>query len=144
MSEIRSVTPEEAKALIEQGHVYVDVRSEPEYEAGHPPGALNVPIAHAGPAGMTPNPDFLAVMTRAFGKDEALVVGCKLGGRSKRAVDTLRAAGFSNVCDMSAGWDGGRDAFGRKLPGWREAGLPSETGAPAGQAYADVKTRTPR
>jgi rhodanese-related sulfurtransferase len=144
MSEIRSVTPEEAKALIDQGHVYVDVRSEQEFEAGHPAGALNVPISHMGPAGMTPNADFVAVMTRAFGKSEALVVGCKAGGRSKRAVEALRAAGFANLCDMNAGWDGARDAFGRKLTGWREAGLPSETGSPAGQGYGDVKVREPR
>lgn len=144
MAEVKTVTPEEAAALLAEGYVYVDVRSEPEFEAGHPPGAINVPISHAGPAGMTPNPDFVAVMTQAFGKGEGLVVGCKAGGRSKRAVDALRAAGFSNLCDMSAGWDGGRDAFGRKLQGWREAGLPSETGAPSGQAYADVKARTPR
>jgi rhodanese-related sulfurtransferase len=140
----RSVTPEEAAKLVADGYVYVDVRSEPEFEAGHVPGALNVPISHQGPAGMTPNPEFLVVMQQAFGKDEKLVVGCKAGGRSKKAVDQLAQAGFTELSDMSAGWDGSRDAFGRAVPGWSKLGLPVEGGKPAGQQYADVKRRAPR
>ncbi len=140
----RSVTPEEAAQLVADGYVYVDVRSEPEFEAGHVPGALNVPISHQGPAGMTPNPEFLAVMQQAFGKGEKLVVGCKAGGRSKKAVEQLAQAGFTELSDMSAGWDGSRDAFGRAVPGWSKLGLPVESGKPAGQQYADVKQRSPR
>ncbi len=140
----RSVSPEEASALLAAGYVYVDVRSEPEFEAGHVPGALNVPLLHQGPGGMTPNPEFLSVMQQAFGKAEKLVVGCKAGGRSKKAADQLAQAGFSELADMSAGWDGSRDAFGRVVPGWTKQGLPIEPGKPAGQAYADVRQRQPR
>jgi len=124
--------------------VYVDVRSEPEFEAGHVPGAFNVPLLHRGPAGLIPNPDFLTVMQQAFAKDEKLVVGCKAGGRSSKAVAQLQQAGFGELVDMSAGWDGSRDAFGRVTPGWSPKGLPVEPGAPAGQAYADVKQRSPK
>jgi rhodanese-related sulfurtransferase len=141
---IRSVSPEEAAALLADGYVYVDVRSEPEFEAGHVPGALNVPLLHQGAGGMTPNPDFLAVMQQAFAPIEKLVVGCKAGGRSKKAADQLAQAGFSELTEMSAGWDGSRDAFGRVVPGWSKKGLPIEPGIPAGQAYADVKQRKPR
>jgi rhodanese-related sulfurtransferase len=141
---IKSVSPEEAQALIEQGAVYVDVRSEPEFEQGHPPGALNLPIAHLGPGGMTPNPDFLAVFEKSFGKGEQLVIGCKAGGRSRRAAELLVQAGFTDISDMAAGWDGSRDAFGRALPGWSRRNLPVETGEPGGQSYPDVKQRTPR
>jgi rhodanese-related sulfurtransferase len=141
---IRSVSPEEAAALLAEGYVYVDVRSEPEFEAGHVPGALNVPLLHQGPGGMTPNPEFLSVMQQAFGKGEKMVVGCKAGGRSKKAVDQLAQAGFSELTDMSAGWDGARDAFGRAVPGWSKLGLPIEAGKPGGQAYSDVKQRSPR
>ena len=141
---IRSVSPEEAAALLADGYVYVDVRSEPEFEAGHVPGALNVPLLHQGAAGMTPNPEFLSVMQQAFGAGEKIIVGCKAGGRSKKAADQLAQAGFSELTDMSAGWDGARDAFGRLVPGWSKAGLPVEAGKPAGQAYTDVKKRSPR
>jgi rhodanese-related sulfurtransferase len=138
---IRSVSPEEAAALLADGYVYVDVRSEPEFEAGHVPGALNVPLLHQGAGGMTPNPEFLAVMQQAFAPTEKLVVGCKAGGRSKKAADQLAQAGFSELTEMSAGWDGSRDAFGRAVPGWSKKDLPVEQGKPAGQAYADVKQR---
>jgi rhodanese-related sulfurtransferase len=140
---IKSVTPEEAQALVQQGAIYVDVRSEVEFEQGHPPGALNLPIAHLGPGGMTPNPEFLVVFERAFRKGEKLVLGCKAGGRSARAAELLVHAGFLDVSDMAAGWEGSRDAFGRPLPGWSRRNLPVETGEPSGQRYEDVKQRTP-
>lgn len=144
MAQIKPVTPEEAAELLSQGHVYVDVRSEPEFESGHPEGALNVPLLNAGPVGLVPNPEFLSVMESAFGKDEALVIGCKAGGRSKKAAETLAQAGFSQLSDQIAGFDGGRDAFGRAVPGWGRTALPVGTGSPTGQAYADVKQRKPR
>ena len=144
MANIAPVTPEEAAELLSQGHVYVDVRSEPEFEAGHPEGALNVPLLDAGPVGLVPNPDFLAVMAQAFGKDEPLVIGCKAGGRSKRAAEMLAQAGFTQLSDQVAGFDAGKDAFGRAVPGWSRTALPVGKGKPAGQAYADVKQRQPR
>lgn len=146
VAEIRSVTPEEAAVLLAEGYVYVDVRSEPEFEAGHVPGALNVPLLHqttAG-AGMTANPEFLQVMKEAFAPGEKLIIGCKAGGRSKKAAEQLLQAGYTELSDMSAGWEGSRDAFGRALPGWSKKELPVEHGKPDGQAYADVKRRSPR
>jgi len=144
VAEIKAVSPQEAAELLKQGHVYVDVRSEPEFEEGHPEGALNVPLLNAGPVGLAPNPEFLSVMESAFGKDEPLVIGCKAGGRSKRAVEMLDKAGFSQLSDQVAGFDAGKDAFGRALPGWGRTALPVGKGKPAGQAYADVKLRKPR
>lgn len=142
MAEIRGVSPEEAQELVDQeGWVYVDVRSEPEFEQGHPPGALNVPLLHMGPGGMTPNPEFLQVMQSAFGRDEKLLLGCRSGGRSRRAAEMLAQQGYSALADLVTGWEGSRDDFGRPLPGWSKKNLPVETGAPAGQRYADVKQR---
>jgi rhodanese-related sulfurtransferase len=135
------VTPEEAQTLMAAGHAYVDVRSEPEFSEGHPAGAVNVPLSQPGPMGLVPNPEFIAVMERAFAKDANLIIGCKTGARSRRASAMLEAAGFRNVVDMGAGFSGSRDAFGRVLPGWAPKGLPVETGAAAGQSYADVKAR---
>jgi hypothetical protein len=52
----------------------------------------------------------------------------------------LEAAGYQHLVDQHAGFGGARDAFGRLAePGWREAGLPVESGAGApGQSYADL------
>lgn len=137
----KQVSPEEANALLSEGYRYLDVRSEREFAEGHPAGAFNVPINVAGPAGPVPNPDFLGVVERALGKTK-LVVGCKAGPRSRRATAMLEAAGFDDLAEMSAGWDGTRDTFGRALPGWSKLGLPSETGAPAGHGYTDLAKKT--
>jgi len=43
--------------------VFVDVRSRQEFVAGHPEGAVNVPVAEPDEYGqMQPNRDFAAVM----------------------------------------------------------------------------------
>jgi rhodanese-related sulfurtransferase len=144
VANVKSVSPEEAQELMSQGAVYVDVRSEPEFEAGHAPGSFNVPLLHMGPGGMVPNPEFLEVMQRAFGKNEKLIMGCRSGQRSLRAADMLLAAGFDDVANLTTGWEGTRDAFGRIVPGWRPLGLPAEMGATDGSKYEDAKRRTPK
>ena len=133
----KTASPEEVQSLVAEGYAYVDVRTEAEFDSGHPPGAFNVPVTLAG----APNPEFVAVLERAFGKDAKLVLGCKAGPRSHRAAELLAAAGFTDLVEMPAGMAGGRDAFGRALPGWAQSGLPVEMGAPAGQRYSDVKAR---
>jgi len=143
MGTVKRVSPAEAKGLVDEGWIYVDVRSEPEFAAGHPVGAHNVPLAHAGPRGMQPNPEFLAVMEGAYPKDARLVVGCQAGGRSLRAAEMLTAAGFTQIVDQRAGFGGARDAFGQvNEPGWAAAGLPVTTELGDG-AYAKVKARVP-
>lgn len=142
MANVKRVSPAEAKALLDQGYVYVDVRSEPEFLAGHPKGAVNVPLLHMGPGGMTPNPEFLSVMQGAFANDAKLVLGCRSGGRSLHAAEELLAAGFTDVVDQRAGYEGARGAFGNTTePGWEPAGLPTEQGATPGATYGEMKTK---
>ena len=137
----KPVTPEEAQVLIAQGQTYVDVRSEQEFDAGHPAGAYNVPLSNLGMGGLEPNADFMTVMERAFPKDSELIIGCKTGSRSRRAVAMLAAAGFTKLSDMVAGFAGSRDAFGRPSPGWSQKGLPVESGEPEGRSYMNLKNR---
>src|SRR5436190_10075935 len=99
------VTPKEAAALLEQGYTYVDVRSIPEYQQGHPKGAHNVPFMHLEAGRMVLNPDFMAVMQRLYAKDARLVLGCKSGGRSLQAATLLERIGYSGVIDMRGGFD---------------------------------------
>jgi len=143
VSELKDISVEEAQKLLGEGYVYLDVRSEQEFEAGHAPGALNVPLNHRTPQGPTPNPDFLSVVERAFGKGEKMIVACQAGGRAVRAAMQMQQAGFSELVVMGAGFGGARDAFGRPKPGWLQQGLPVEQGNPDGQRYEDVKQRTP-
>lgn len=117
-----------------QGYAYVDVRSVPEFEAGHPDGAFNIPILHLTGWGMTPNPDFAAVMERAFPKDAKIVVGCKAGGRSRQAAAILERLGFSSVVEQRAGFDGAADE-----PGWRQAGLPTAAEPRPGRTWIALR-----
>lgn len=134
---VKRVSPEEAKKLMdEEGYVYVDVRSIPEFDTGHPAGAYNVPLLHMTPSGMDPNPDFLAVMEANFPKDAKLVIGCKAGGRSLKAAEQLIASGWMNVIDQRAGYSGAASPFGGlKEPGWSATNLPTATEPEPDHAY---------
>lgn len=122
---VKRVSPHEADALVrDEGYVYVDVRSIPEFDAGHTAGAYNIPLMHATPSGMRPNGDFMSVVSAVFPKDRKLVLGCRSGNRSLRAAEALIAAGYENVVDQRAGHGGARDAFGQlQEAGWEGAGL---------------------
>jgi len=145
MANIKRVSPAEAKRLVdEEGYVYVDVRSEPEYAAGHPAGAHNVPFMHPGPRGMAPNREFMLIIEALYAKDQGLVLGCRSGNRSLRAAELMIAGGYRNVLDQRAGFDGARDAFGQlHEAGWAPAGLPVATATPGG-SYAELRAKAGR
>jgi rhodanese-related sulfurtransferase len=134
------VTPEEAAKLIEQGYVYIDVRSIPEYEQGHPAGARNVPFMNYEGGRMVLNAEFMQVMEKLFPKDSKLVLGCKSGGRSLQAATLLERIGYKNLVDMRGGFDGEMNPHTGQMgvPGWSRVGLPVET-TTAGGSYAELK-----
>jgi rhodanese-related sulfurtransferase len=134
----RSKTPADAKTLLDSkdGWSYLDVRSVEEFDAGHVPGARNIPLMHRGPAGMTPNDKFASVVQQNIPRDAKLVVGCAGGGRSMRACEMLEPLGYANLVNMEGGFMGGRDANGRAVPGWSTSGLPVEKTAPLQNTYA--------
>jgi rhodanese-related sulfurtransferase len=134
----------DAKAQQDQGSIYVDVRSQAEFEQGHPADALNVPLLDRDERSgqMTPNADFVRVMQASFALDAPLLIGCQAGGRSMRASQMLETFGFTNVTNVKGGWGGMRDPMGRAIdPGWAESDLPTEDGAPAGRRYPDVAAK---
>ncbi len=136
---MKRISPKEAKTLLDEGWTYLDVRSEREFELGHPAGAVNIPLMHAAASGMTPNPDFMRVVEAVMPRDSRLVVGCQGGGRSMRAAQMLEGAGYQQIVDQRAGFGGARDGTGRVVePGWAEAGLPVETGQPPKRSYSDL------
>src|SRR5687767_13989883 len=99
---VSNVTPTEAKRLIDdEGYTYLDVRTVEEFDGGHPAGAYNVPVVHAG---MLPNGEFVAVVEATFPKDARLVVGCQSGGRSARAAALLASCGYEHVVNMDGGF----------------------------------------
>ena len=112
------ISPAEAHAkMTDEGFTYVDVRRPDEFAAGHPAGAINIPIGDA----------FVADIGARFAKDAKIILGCRTGVRSLRGQGMLVAAGFTNVLEQRAGWEGARGSFGEVIePGWKRAGLPAE------------------
>jgi rhodanese-related sulfurtransferase len=140
---VRRVSPQEAAALMrEEGYAYVDVRSIPEFEAGHPAGAYNIPLMHSTPSGLRPNGDFISLILAVFPKDTKLVIGCKMGGRSLRAAQILIDAGYEHVVDQRAGFHGMRDAFGQiQEAGWQSVGLEVCVEARPDKTYEAISIR---
>ena len=144
---IRHVGVQEAHQLqTVDGYTYVDVRSVPEYENGHPEGAHNVPLMHfdSQTGQMRPNPEFLAVMQVNYANDAKLLIGCQVGGRSSRAVQILNAAGYEATINVKGGFGGSRDpATGQVVDeGWAQMGLPVETGSPEGVGYDALREKS--
>lgn len=132
---VKDITPQEAHELLqkEPDCVYIDVRTVHEFCAGHPQGAVNIPIAFPDPSrGMALNQDFLKVVEGHFSKEKKIIVGCQAGPRSEAAARMLMEAGYQDVSNMQGGFGGMRDPFGRVIaPGWSSLGLPvsQENGA---------------
>jgi rhodanese-related sulfurtransferase len=134
------ITPEEAfRRADEEGYHLLDVRSVSEFEAGHPAGSFNIPLMHLDPATgmMRPNIEFLAHVMRHFSPDDKIVVCCKSGGRSARAVSLMQEKGFRYLVDQRAGWDGERAPSGKLLmAGWGASNLPCGEGDAGERSYA--------
>src|ERR1700712_3352912 len=101
---MRRVSAREAHALMEhEGFAYLDVRSVPEFEQGHPAGAYNVPWLEPGEEGMTPNIHFAAEVATGLLPEQAVVVGCASGVRSLEAAKSLQLQGYLQVVEQRAG-----------------------------------------
>ena len=146
MTSLREVDVKTAYQLqTDEGYTYVDVRSIPEYDRGHPQGAHNVPLLHADPGTgqMRPNPEFLSVMHGNYPPGTKLLMGCQMGGRSAQAAQILAAAGYQNVSNVRGGYGGARDRSTGQLTseGWVDAELPVEQGAPSAATYAHLQAK---
>ncbi len=136
------ISPSEAKERMDSDWAYLDVRSVPEFEAGHPFGAYNVPLLHMIGGEMEPNPDFMRVVEAVFPKDAKIVVGCRSGQRSLRAAELMLSAGYRDVADQRGGWAGARGPFGQLVEkGWESAGLPVAHTAEPGRSFHELAAK---
>jgi rhodanese-related sulfurtransferase len=81
--------------------IVLDVRAPGEFEAGHMPGATNIPLAD------------LSRRAAELPAGRPVIVCCNSGASSARGVGELRKSGRDQVFNL----DGGLNA-------WRQAGLP--------------------
>ena len=106
----------------------VDVRSVAEYVwVGHPDIAHNVPFAFWDDLkrSLVPNPVFADDLKARFKPDDTLLFLCRAGGRSRRAAEAARAAGFLKVFNIQDGFEGRPDEQGHwTVGGWKNSGLP--------------------
>ena len=93
----------------------IDVRTPEEYAfVGHPEMAWNVPFAFVtyqrkdGKTEYGPkmNPDFVAEVKKLAGSTDTVLLMCRSGDRSAKAVNDLAAAGFKNVYTITDGFEG--------------------------------------
>ena len=140
---VQSVSPQQAAELLSGGNgiVYLDVRSVPEFSAGHPRSARNVPLLHSDPGSgkLVRNPDFLKVVQANFPPATPLLLGCLSGDRSLKAAEILERAGYQDVISVRCGFGGSRDTLGRVAePGWAALGLPVDLEERPGESYESL------
>ena len=111
LAEVASISVDEALALVDGGDaVFVDVRERAEHDAGAIAGAV------AAPRGFL---EFVADPTSpmhnaALSSGKRLVIYCASGGRSALAAKTLQDMGYSEVANLTGGFQA-----------WTEAGGPT-------------------
>lgn len=140
------ITPEQAKRRLDaaDGTVYLDVRTAPEFQQGHAPGAFNIPVAEMNPAAgrMELRADFVSLVRKHWPKDAKLVLGCKTGGRSTTACQLLAEAGYADLANLVGGFMGIVDAKGNVAQeGWSTLGYPVERGPASGRDFASLSSR---
>ncbi|MGN6816660.1 MAG: rhodanese-like domain-containing protein [Solirubrobacterales bacterium] len=101
-NEIREVSREEARKMVDEGAQLLDVRADHEWEAGRISGATHVPLPEL--------PERLGEVD----KERPVVVYCRGGNRSTMATAALNDAGYEAV-KLSEG-----------IVGWSEEDLPLE------------------
>jgi hydroxyacylglutathione hydrolase len=109
LATVTQITPQDLEDRLGAGKVQVlDVRREPEWDAGHVEGATWWPL------------DNFRVSPPEIDHEVPLAVHCKGGYRSMIAASLLQRAGFRNVMNLIGGFDA-----------WQEAKLPVVTAVTA-------------
>lgn len=91
--EIAPVTIVQAEKQLAEGAQLLDVRTKEEWDEGHLKGATLVTVTEEG---------FLEKAKAKLDPKKPVVVYCRSGGRSAKATEQLRAAGFT-VHDLDGG-----------------------------------------
>lgn len=88
----QQITQEEAKEMMDTQEVIIlDVREQNEYDSGHIPGAVLLPVG-------TIDEDTAAAVIPE--KDSTVLVYCRSGNRSKTASSALAELGYTNIYEF--------------------------------------------
>ena len=83
------VSAGDARELVANGAMLLDVRSSEEFSGGHIEGAINIPIQ-----------ELAGRLDELGDKSSPIVVYCQVGGRSVMAKRLLESNGFTQVHDL--------------------------------------------
>lgn len=88
----QQITQEEAKEMMDTQEVIIlDVREQDEYDSGHIPGAVLLPVGII---------DETTAAEAIPEKDSTLLVHCRSGNRSKTASSKLADLGYTNIYEF--------------------------------------------
>ena len=88
----QQITQEEAKAMMDSQEVIIlDVREQDEYDSGHIPGAVLLPV------GTIDDTTAAQVIPE---KDSTVLVYCRSGNRGKTASSALADLGYTNIYEF--------------------------------------------
>lgn len=91
-SSYEQITQEAAKEMMDtQDVIILDVREQEEYDSGHIPGAVLLPVG-------TIDEDAAAEVIPE--KDSTLLVYCRSGNRSRTAASALAELGYTNIYEF--------------------------------------------
>ena len=87
-----SFSMEEGSKMMEEndGNLLIDVRTIEEFNEGHIPDAINIPLDSIGSDVSELLPD----------KTQILLIYCRSGNRSRQAAEKLSALGYSNIYEI--------------------------------------------
>ncbi len=110
----------------------LDVRTPGEYVfVGHADMAINIPFelykGEIDPKTTKPvmplNENFVDQVKKHFKETDTIMVMCRSGSRSAKAVNKLASAGFKNVYTVTDGFEGDKSKKGKRtINGWKNAG----------------------
>lgn len=99
---IDEVSLEATEMLMREADAVIDVREPDEYQAGHIPGAINIP------RGLL---EFrLSNSTELAARDLNLMLYCKTSGRAALAARSLADMGYLQVRSIQGGYDAWQEA----------------------------------
>lgn len=88
----QQISQEEAKEMMDtQDVIILDVREQDEYDSGHIPGAVLLPV------GTIDEETAVEVIPE---KDSTVLVYCRSGNRSKTASSALAELGYTNIYEF--------------------------------------------
>lgn len=91
-NDYQQISQEEAKEMMDtQDVIILDVREQDEYDSGHIPGALLLPVG-------TIDEETAAEVIPE--KDSTVLVYCRSGNRSKTASSALAELGYTNIYEF--------------------------------------------